>query len=98
MIKQKGCWRQEQLLTDDHVKQPRKFKVILLNDDYTSMEFVIHVLQKVFRHGQASATRVMLHIHRTGLGVAGVYTREIAETRLDKYTAWLERRATHFNA
>lgn len=78
----KGAGGQEQLLTDDRVKQPRKFKVILLNDDYTSMEFVIHVLQKVFRHGQASATRVMLHIHRTGLGVAGVYTREIAETRL----------------
>ena len=78
----KGGGEQEQLLTRDRVKPPRKFKVILLNDDYTSMEFVVHVLQTVFRHGQASATRVMLHIHRTGVGVAGVYTREIAETRL----------------
>ena len=78
----KGGGEQEQLLTRDRVKPPRKFKVILLNDDYTSMEFVVHILQTVFRHGQASATRVMLHIHRTGVGVAGVYTREIAETRL----------------
>jgi ATP-dependent Clp protease adaptor protein ClpS len=90
----KGTGGEEQLLTDDRVKQPRKFKVVLLNDDYTSMEFVIHVLQSVFRHGQASATRVMLHIHRTGVGVAGVYTREIAETRLGQVHG-LAREAGH---
>ena len=72
------------VLTKKKLKRPRKYKVILLNDDYTSMEFVVWILQSVFKHSPASATRVMLHIHRSGIGVAGVYTREIAETRLDQ--------------
>ncbi len=60
------------------------FKVVLHNDDYTTMEFVIFVLERVFRLDQADATRIMLHIHRTGIGVAGVFTREIAETKSQK--------------
>ena len=66
------------------LKKPPMFKVVLHNDDYTTMEFVVFILQNVFRHDQASATRVMLHIHRTGIGVAGVFTREIAETKSRK--------------
>ncbi|MFT4627421.1 MAG: ATP-dependent Clp protease adaptor protein ClpS [Myxococcota bacterium] len=69
-------------LTRDRVQEPRKYKVVLLNDDYTTMEFVVMVLTKVFRHTAASATRVMLHIHNKGVGVAGIYTREVAETRV----------------
>jgi ATP-dependent Clp protease adaptor protein ClpS len=72
----------ENVLTRERVKKPQKYKVILLNDDYTAMEFVVHVLTKVFHHSSASATRIMLHIHNSGIGVAGVYTREVAETRL----------------
>ncbi len=54
------------------------------NDDYTTMEFVVFVLQDIFKHTPATATRVMLHIHQTGIGIAGVYTREVAETRVEK--------------
>lgn len=68
--------------TRERVDKPKMYKVLIHNDDYTTMEFVVHVLRNVFRHSQASATRVMLHIHRTGIGVAGTYTREVAETRV----------------
>ena len=73
---------QEDVLTREKTEEPKKYKVLLLNDDYTSMEFVVFVLVNVFRHSQASATRIMLHIHHSGVGVAGVYTREVAETRI----------------
>lgn len=69
-------------LVRERIDKPRKYKVLLLNDDYTTMEFVVYVLQTVFRHSQAEATRVMLHIHKNGVGVAGIYTREVAETRV----------------
>lgn len=65
-------------------KKPAMFKVLLHNDDFTSMEFVTHVLSVVFHHPQSECTRIMLHVHRTGIGVAGVYTREIAETKVRK--------------
>lgn len=73
---------QGDVATRERVKQPGKYKVILLNDDYTTMEFVVWVLQNVFHHSSASATRVMLHIHNQGTGVAGIYTRDVAETRV----------------
>jgi ATP-dependent Clp protease adaptor protein ClpS len=74
--------RKEDVLTRERVKKPKKFKVLIHNDDYTSMEFVVWVLQKVFHHGQAASTRIMLHVHKQGVGVAGIYTHEIAETRV----------------
>jgi len=64
------------------LKKPRKYKVILLNDDYTPMEFVIEVLISFFRLNEDAATRVMLQVHTQGRGVCGVYTRDIAETRV----------------
>jgi ATP-dependent Clp protease adaptor protein ClpS len=70
------------VLERERLDKPPKYKVLLLNDDFTSMEFVVFVLMQVFRHSQASATRVMLHIHNSGVGVAGIYSREVAETRI----------------
>jgi ATP-dependent Clp protease adaptor protein ClpS len=65
-------------------QKPKMFKVLLHNDHYTTMEFVIWILQNVFRHSEAESTRIMLAIHRSGLGVAGIYSREVAETRSKK--------------
>ena len=65
----------------EKLKRPSLYKVLLHNDDYTTMEFVVWVLQTVFHHDETTAASIMLHIHKKGIGVAGVYPREIAETR-----------------
>lgn len=78
----------------DRVKEPNKFKVIVLNDDYTPMEFVIVLLMKIFRHSEESATELTMEIHNKGAAVAGVYSYEIAEqklvdaTELSRYNGW----------
>lgn len=63
-------------------KKPNLYKVLLLNDDYTPMEFVIHVLERFFNKGRDEATRIMLHVHQKGVGVCGVFTFEVAETKV----------------
>ncbi len=63
------------------VERPPRFKVVLFNDDYTRMEFVVAILEQIFGKGPAEATQVMLQIHRTGQGVAGIYVLEVAETK-----------------
>ena len=63
-------------------KKPNMYKVILLNDDYTPMDFVIHILEKFFGKTREEAIEVMLHVHRRGVGICGVYTYEIAETKV----------------
>ena len=63
------------------LKQPRMFKVVLLNDDYTPMEFVVEILEDFFYLDRQSATQVMLTVHTQGKGVCGVFTRDIAETK-----------------
>ncbi len=68
--------------TEQQTKRPRLYKVILHNDDYTTMEFVVSLLQFVFHHSDVESTAIMLNIHRTGIGIAGVYTYEIAETKV----------------
>ncbi|MEE8197548.1 MAG: ATP-dependent Clp protease adapter ClpS [Gammaproteobacteria bacterium] len=64
------------------LKKPDLYKVMLLNDDYTPMEFVVVILEKFFCKNREEATRIMLHVHQRGVGVCGVYTREIAETKV----------------
>jgi ATP-dependent Clp protease adaptor protein ClpS len=73
--------------TEQETRKPRLYKVLLHNDHYTTMEFVVDVLRSVFHRSESDATAIMLHIHRNGVGVAGVYTREIAETKAAKVTA-----------
>jgi ATP-dependent Clp protease adaptor protein ClpS len=68
--------------TKKKVKRPPLYKVLLHNDDYTTKEFVVQVLQYVFHKEQAEALQIMLHVHKKGIGVAGVYTYEIAETKV----------------
>src|SRR5262252_9227230 len=70
--------------SEKKVKQPPLYRVLLHNDDYTTMEFVVHVLQSIFNHEEAEATQIMLHVHRKGIGVAGVYTKEVAETKVEQ--------------
>ena len=67
-------------------KRPRLFHVVLLNDDYTTMEFVIDVLIKFFHKSETEATHIMLSVHHKGHGVAGVYTKDVAETKVAQVT------------
>jgi ATP-dependent Clp protease adaptor protein ClpS len=68
--------------TRPKTKKPSLYKVLLLNDDYTPMEFVVHVLERFFNKGREDATRIMLHVHQKGVGICGVYTYEVAETKV----------------
>lgn len=63
-------------------QKPSMYKVLLLNDDYTPMEFVVHVLEKFFNKTRQEATDIMLHVHRRGVGVCGIFTFEVAETKV----------------
>jgi ATP-dependent Clp protease adaptor protein ClpS len=63
-------------------KKPSMYKVLMLNDDYTPMEFVVHILERFFSKSRQEATRIMMHVHRRGVGICGVFTYEVAETKV----------------
>jgi len=73
---------------------PKLYQVVMLNDDYTPMEFVVYVLQELFRHDSETATQIMLKIHHEGRGVCGVYTKDVAATKVELVLA-AARRAGH---
>jgi ATP-dependent Clp protease adaptor protein ClpS len=64
------------------VQSPKQFRVVLLNDDYTPMDFVVNILETIFRKSPSEAVRIMLEVHQKGKGVCGVYTRQIAEVKI----------------
>ena len=79
-------------LTRTRTKKPSMYKVLMLNDDYTPMEFVVDVLQRIFQKNREEATQIMLHVHQKGVGVCGVYTYEVAETKVTQ--TWTTRART----
>jgi len=80
--------------TAPKTKRPSLYKVLLLNDDYTPQEFVVWLLQAIFKKNTQSAMRVMLHVHQSGIGICGIYTYEIAETKVAQVME-LSRRNQH---
>ena len=70
------------------VKEPSMFKVLLLNDDYTTMEFVVEVLMQVFAKSLEAATEIMLNVHHKGAGICGVYPKDIASTKVEQVTRY----------
>ncbi len=81
-IPEGGIVTERRTRPETKTKRPPLYKVILLNDDYTPMEFVVEILKAIFHKPHAEATRIMLHVHQNGMGVAGVYPCEIAETKV----------------
>ena len=68
--------------TKPKTRKPSMYKVLMLNDDYTPMEFVVHILERFFGKTQEEAQQIMLHVHRRGVGICGVYTYEVAESKV----------------
>ena len=76
-----------QTRTRRKLQKPKLYKVLLHNDDYTTMEFVVFVLMSIFHRSETDAVQIMLHVHKNGVGVAGVYTYDVAETRIAQVEA-----------
>ncbi len=70
------------VLTRTRTRKPNLYRVLLLNDDYTPMEFVVHVLERFFNKDRAEATHIMMHVHQNGVGECGIFTYEVAETKV----------------
>jgi ATP-dependent Clp protease adaptor protein ClpS len=79
------------LQTQTRTRKPSMYKVLMLNDDYTPMEFVVHVLERFFSKSREEATQIMLHVHRRGVGICGVFTYEVAETKVNQVTEFARR-------
>ena len=72
--------------SDERLEKPPLYRVLLHNDDFTTMEFVVHVLEEVFQKTDSEAVRIMLNVHNDGVGIAGVYTYEVAEMKVERVT------------
>jgi len=70
------------------LKKPSMYKVIMLNDDYTPMDFVVELLSRYFQHDESSATKIMMSIHQTGVGICGLYPKDIAESKVMQVEAY----------
>ena len=77
--------------TRPRTKKPSNYKVLMLNDDYTPMEFVVHILEKIFGKTREEAVEVMLHVHRHGVGICGLFTFEVAETKVTQVIEFARR-------
>jgi ATP-dependent Clp protease adaptor protein ClpS len=75
---------EEEIASDIALDEPPMYRVVLHNDDYTTMEFVIHILKTIFHKNEQESERIMLAVHQKGKGVCGVYTREIAQTKVEQ--------------
>ena len=73
---------------EERLQTPRMWRVLLHNDDYTTQEFVVHVLVKFFHKGVTEATQIMLHVHHKGFGIVGVFTRDVAESKAEQVMAY----------
>jgi ATP-dependent Clp protease adaptor protein ClpS len=82
----------DEVATDQRArtKKPRQYKVVLHNDNYTTMEFVVLVLMRFFRKSETEATHIMLTVHHRGAGVAGVYSKDVAETKVEQVTSFAQ--------
>ena len=85
-----GAWHdtESEVATESkqRLERPRLYRVLILNDDYTTMEFVVMILMNVFHHPEERAVEIMLHVHHNGVGEAGIYTFEVAESKVKKVT------------
>lgn len=77
----------EKTESETKLQRPPLYKVLLHNDNFTSMEFVVYILQTVFNHGESEAIGIMLNVHRQGIGLAGIYTYEVAEMKVAKVSS-----------
>ena len=75
---------ENELEEESEVAEPSRYKVLLLNDNYTTMEFVIEILMTIFKKSQNESMNIMLNVHKTGKGLCGIYTYEIAETKVEQ--------------
>lgn len=78
---------EEEIETDIALDEPPMYRVVLHNDDYTTMEFVVHILKSVFHKSEQESEKIMLAVHQQGRGVCGIYTREIAQTKVEQVKA-----------
>ena len=78
-----GSLEETESIVEEDLSEPPMYKVLLHNDHYTTMEFVVEILERVFRKPRGEATRIMLSVHNEGVGVCGIYTAEVAETKID---------------